>query len=268
MRLHRAFLLTRLPEKYSIYLGNHRTLKHSMRMTRETRRKELSEMSNEDLMALLQKGTEEALVILMERHEEGLSLYIRRFVGDLATTEDILQETWLRVYRNRHSYRRIALFSTWLYTIAGNLARSEYRKRKRRGRYGTESLTAMYEGEEYDCPIPVNELSPSECFESRMTGERIQEAFSMIPEEFREVVVLRDVQQLSYQEIAEITALPMGTVKSRINRGRTKLQHILAEHHVHQGKGHPGKCIPSPEEIKRGRIKRILRDSPHFRSGA
>ena len=91
----------------------------------------LTAMSDEDLMSQFQMGTVEAFDILVSRYKDPLTNYIYRFLGDMKECEDLLQETFLRVYRNRHSYRRIAKFSTWLYTIAGNLARSEYRKRKR-----------------------------------------------------------------------------------------------------------------------------------------
>src|SRR5690606_34298401 len=123
--------------------------------------------------------------------------------------------------------RRIAKFSTWLYTIAGNLARSEYRKRKRRRLYSLQSVNR--DDEEYEVEVPDETFSPDRHTESTIQDFYIQEALKRIPEEFREVVVLRDVQQLAYEEIAEITGLPMGTVKSRINRGRTKLQILLKD---------------------------------------
>ena len=187
----------------------------------------LAEMSDEDLMSYFQAGTVEAFDLLVNRYKDPLTNYIYRFLGDMKECEDLLQETFLRVYRNRHSYRRIAKFSTWLYTIAGNLARSEYRKRKRRRLYSLQSINR--EEEEFELEIPDETFSPDKHTESTIQDHYIQEALKLIPEEFREVVVLRDVQQLAYEEIAEITGLPMGTVKSRINRGRTKLQALLKD---------------------------------------
>ena len=187
----------------------------------------LESMNDEDLMSHFQKGTVEAFDILVNRYKDPLTNYIYRFIGDLKECEDLLQETFLRVYRNRHSYRRIAKFSTWLYTIAGNLARSEYRKRRRRKLYSLQSINR--EDEEYEMEVPDETFSPDKHTEGAIQDYHIQEALARIPEEFREVVVLRDVQQLSYEEIANITGLPMGTVKSRINRGRTKLQSLLKD---------------------------------------
>ncbi|MCS7082107.1 MAG: sigma-70 family RNA polymerase sigma factor [Bacteroidetes bacterium] len=187
----------------------------------------LHRLSDEDLMAAFQQGVEEAFDILVSRYKDPLANYIYRFLGDWEECEDLLQETFLRVYRNRHAYRRIAKFSTWLYTIAGNLARSEYRKRRRRR---VQSLVGLNrEEEEYEMEIPDETYSPERYTESVLQDRRIQEALRQISPEFREVVILRDIQQLSYEEIAEITGLPMGTVKSRINRGRARLQALLKD---------------------------------------
>ncbi|MEM8486244.1 MAG: sigma-70 family RNA polymerase sigma factor [Bacteroidota bacterium] len=187
----------------------------------------LVQMSDEDLMEQFQQGTVEAFNILVDKYSERLTHYLYGFLGDAKRCEDLLQETFLRVYRNRHSYQRIAKFSTWLYTIAGNLARSEYRKRKRRRMYSLQSVNR--DNEEYELQLPDETFRPDNHAESTIQDKYIQDALDEIPESFREVVVLRDVQQLAYEEIAEITGLPMGTVKSRINRGRSKLQILLKD---------------------------------------
>lgn len=197
------------------------------RLDDDKRSKALREMSDEALMGQLQSGVEEALEILIERYSERLSFYLRRFVKDEAKVKDMLQETFLRVYRNRHSYVPIAKFSTWLYTIAGNLARSEYRRRKRQRTYSI--YTQNTGGEEFEIPIPAETLSPPRYAERDIHRRAIQRALDRLPEEFREVVVFRDIQQLSYEEIAAITGLPLGTVKSRINRGRARLQEMLKD---------------------------------------
>ena len=186
----------------------------------------LKTMRDEDLMEHFQAGTVEAFNILVSRYSERLSHYLYSFLGDRKMCEDLLQETFLRVHRNRHSYQRIARFSTWLYTIAGNLARSEYRKRKRRPVYPIHSVSR--DNEEYEMVLPDDESQPPDKMtDVALQYQHIQDALDEITSDFREVVVLRDVQELSYDEIAQITGLPMGTVKSRINRGRTKLQGML-----------------------------------------
>jgi len=187
----------------------------------------LTQMSDEDLMAQFQAGTVDAFDILVSRHKDPLTNFIYRYLGDMETCEDLLQETFLRVYRNRYSYQRIAKYTTWVYTIARNLALSEYRKRKSRQMYSLQSLTR--DEEEYQVEIPDDTNTPDRFTESQIQDQHIQQALGRIPEEFREVVVLRDVQQLSYEEIAQITGLPMGTVKSRIHRGRSALMSLLSD---------------------------------------
>lgn len=193
----------------------------------------LLEMGDEDLMELFQQGTLKAFEILVSRYREPLAHYLYRFVADSRECEDLLQETFLRVYRNRLSYRRIARFSTWLYTIAGNLARSEYRKRKRRRMSSLQSLNRN--DEEYELEIPDDQELPDQHADESLQTDYVLNALEQIPEDFREVVVLRDVQHLAYEEIADITGLPMGTVKSRINRGRAKLQLLLTGLNVTPG---------------------------------
>jgi len=187
----------------------------------------LNAMQDEDLMEHFQAGTVEAFNILVGRYSERLSHYLYSFLSDRKMCEDLLQETFLRVHRNRHSYQRIARFSTWLYTIAGNLARSEYRKRKRRPVYPIHSVSR--DNEEYEMMLPDETQPPDNTTDAVLRYETIQDALDEITSDFREVVVLRDVQELSYDEIAQITGLPMGTVKSRINRGRSKLQDMLKD---------------------------------------
>ena len=187
----------------------------------------LQQMSDEDLMAQFQAGTVDAFNILIDRFSERLMHFLYGFSKDTKLCEDLLQETFVRVYRNRHAYQRIAKFSTWLYTIAGNLARSEYRKRKRRQIFSIHATNR--DGEEYEFSLPDETYLPDQHTEGTLQSTYIQQALNQIPLKFREVVVLRDIQQLAYEEIAEITGLPMGTVKSRINRGRMKLQGLLKD---------------------------------------
>ncbi len=184
-------------------------------------------MPDEDLMELFQAGTVEAYNILVDRYSERLMHYLYGFLGDKKRCEDLLQETFLRVHRNRHSYQRIAKFSTWLYTIAGNLARSEYRKQKRRHMSSIQSMSR--DNEEYEMPLPDETFAPDKHTEGVLQKSSIHKALDVLPASFREIIILRDIQQLAYNEISNITGLPMGTVKSRINRGRRKMQDLLKD---------------------------------------
>lgn len=192
-----------------------------------TQRAHLREFDDEELMDQLQTGVIEAFNILVDRYSDPLSHYLYGFVGDQSKVDDLLQETFIRVFRNRHSYRRIARFSTWLYTIAGNLARSEYRKRKRDPTLPIVRNTR--ENEEYEVELPDGRRSPERMADQPIYDREIHRALGQIDQRFREVVVLRDIQQLSYEEISEITGAPMGTVKSRIHRGRETLKTLLED---------------------------------------
>jgi RNA polymerase sigma-70 factor (ECF subfamily) len=148
-----------------------------------------------------------------------------RFLGDYASCADVVQETMIKVYRYKDTYSSVAKFSTWIYTIAGNLARTEYRRQRRRNifsisDYGEEHKT-------YD--LPDESYRPDVVTDSGIKDEIIQNALLKVKEAYREAVVLRDIQGLSYEEISEILGVNEGTVKSRINRGRAQLQELLKD---------------------------------------
>jgi RNA polymerase sigma-70 factor (ECF subfamily) len=187
----------------------------------------LDTLSDEELMLLFQRDVQAAFDILVERFQDPLMNYIVRFVGNYDDAADILQDTFLRIYKKKHLYKTIARVSTWVYTIAGNLAKSELRKGHRK--YTTRLVRTNDDNDEYTLPLPDGEPLPDRSANSSLLSEKIQEALLQIPEVFREAVVLRDIQELSYEEIAEIIDMPIGTVKSRISRGRLQLQEILKD---------------------------------------
>lgn len=195
--------------------------------TRTLDRVTLDKLSNEELMLLFQRDVRLAFDILVERFQNPLMNFIFRFTGNREDAADILQDTFIRVYRKKHLYKTIAKFSTWVYTIAGNLAKSELRRGHRK--YLTSIDRKKNEDEEYSIPMTDSKPLPDRNTDRRIVYERIQEALLTLPDGFREAVVLRDIQELSYEEIAEITELPIGTVKSRISRGRLQLQQLLKD---------------------------------------
>jgi RNA polymerase sigma-70 factor, ECF subfamily len=186
----------------------------------------LNRLSDEELIAEAQNDNAMAFNILVGRYKDPLTNFVFRFVGDMDDCQDIVQESFVRAYRNRASYKPVAKFSTWMYTIATNLAKSFLRRRKLR-RVFTFSRAA-------DEPEPIYEVPDENAradalLETHQRQERIQKALEELPNRYREIVVLRDIQELSYEEIAAITGLPMGTVKSRINRARALLQEMLKD---------------------------------------
>ena len=179
--------------------------------------------SDEELIARFQQGDAYAYDLLVKRYKEPLMNYIYRFVGDRNDAEDILQETFLRLYKNKHYYREIARFSTWIYTIAGNLAKTELRKRKRRQFFSINN----YMSTDKDYELPDKNITPDKYTDSAITDTEIQKAINRLSPKFRQVILLRDIQGFSYEEIANIVNIPLGTVKSRVNRARLRLQQDL-----------------------------------------
>lgn len=188
----------------------------------------LKQLSNEDLMEQFQAGYEQAFNELVGRFQDRLHNFLYRYTHDHQDCEDLVQETFLRVYRSRHSYERIAKFSTWMYTIALNLAKSLYKKKQRM----TTVTIHKDESDPEDRPLKLEDTNilPDDSLHEKMCMDHLEKALKELNDDFREVVVLRDIQQLAYDEIAEITDLPMGTVKSRINRGRAELQDLLEQY--------------------------------------
>ncbi len=189
--------------------------------------KSLAELTDEDLILEFQNNnTVRAFEILVERFKNPLTNFVFRFLGDYEACTDVVQETFIKVYRYKDSYNSVAKFSTWIYTIAGNLARTEYQKRKRRSFF---SINAFGEDKNENFDIPDESYRPDVMTDSGIKDEIIQKALQKVSPVYREVVILRDVQDLSYEEIAEITGITVGTVKSRINRGRAQLQKLLKD---------------------------------------
>ena len=180
--------------------------------------------SDEELIARFQDGDTYAFDQLVRRYKDPLLNFVFRFIGDIIESEDIVQDTFYRVYKNKHYYKEVAKFSTWIYTIAGNLAKTELRKRKRRKIFSINKETPIEK--EFELPDP--ERDPEQEVNSTITEKHIHKAIGNLPPKFRQVIILRDIQGFSYEEISSIIKVPLGTVKSRVNRARLRLQEDLS----------------------------------------
>ena len=181
--------------------------------------------SDEELILRFQKGDEQSYVELVNRYRDRLINYIYRFVSDIESAEDIVQDAFLKVYTHKHYYKQIAKFSTWLYTIAGNLAKTELRKKK------TRKVTNLSQigPKDKDFELPSVEPETDKVAQNEYIEKRIQIAINKLPLHFKTVTILRDIQEFSYEEISKIVDVPLGTVKSRINRARLQLQKELKD---------------------------------------
>lgn len=187
---------------------------------------EMAQLSDEELMEEIVRRSEDAFTALVTRYQNRIVNVVSRLINDRDRAQEIAQETFLRVYIHRERYRPSGKFSTWLYTIAMNLAKNEIRRRVRAR--GVVSLDKLIEvagdsGGFIADPAP----GPDRLFRRRDVEAKVSTAVERLPRKFREVIVLRDIQQLSYEEIGEALKIPGGTVRSRINRARLALKELL-----------------------------------------
>ena len=178
-------------------------------------------LTDERLIKQFQEGDRHAFDELVKRYKDRLHNFVYRYMNNQTLAEDVVQETMIKLYTHKHYYKPIAKFSTWIYTIAKNLALTELRKNKRKR---TESMWNN-RGELID--IKSNEESLENKVQNELAVEELNKCLDEIPENFRIAVVLRDFQELSYEEISKILEIPIGTIKSRINRGRIQLAEKL-----------------------------------------
>ncbi|MGA2623600.1 MAG: sigma-70 family RNA polymerase sigma factor [Bacteroidota bacterium] len=183
--------------------------------------------TDEELISAFQQGDATAFGVIVGRYKDRLVNFVFRYVGDYDDADDIVQETFVRVYRSRDLYQPVAKFSTWIYTIATNLAKTELRRRRYR------MLVPLSRKSEHDAGRDVEiadaRYPADDTAERSLQQEFIQRALNAIPAKYRELVVLCDIQELSYDEICAVTGLNVGTVKSRLNRGRAQLQKLLKD---------------------------------------
>ena len=184
-------------------------------------------LSDHDLIEQAKQGDEDAFAEIVRRYKNPIVNYLYRFLNDYEEAVDLAQETFVRVYFAIDRYHRGFAFSTYIYRIATNLAISEIRRRRRRRLLSLSGLfqsdyeeTAEYQPRD-ERILPDAELVDDE--QSRV----IAKAIAALPEKYRVAIILRDVQGRSYEEIAAITELGLGTTKSRINRGRGLLREKL-----------------------------------------
>ena len=171
-------------------------------------------------MKRFQNGDENAYIELVNRYRDKILNFIFNYIGDFEISEDIVQDTMVKLYQKKHYYKEIAKFSTWLYTIAKNLANTELRKKKQRK---TTILSHISKDDKpYD--IPSDQPGTHQDIESEITVEIIRNAIDQLNDKFKTVILLRDIQELSYEDISSIVGVPIGTIKSRINRARLQLQ--------------------------------------------
>lgn len=182
----------------------------------------LPELADEDLIALSKQGDEGAFGEFVSRHASSVHRWMARSVGS-DEADDMTQEVFFRAYRGVAKFRGDAPPRAWLASIADNAVKNRYRAR---GRFRRIFAASADSGLAADPPTPA--ADPEAQAQSGEVRRFVAEALKLLPVEFRMPVILRDLEEWSYEEIAASLELPIGTVKSRIARGRGQLKAILA----------------------------------------
>lgn len=189
------------------------------------RRAVTSQESDESLVARCQAGDLSAFPILVERYKDPIYNLAYRMLRQREEAEDAAQEAFLHVFRSLGRFSTDQRFSPWIYKIASNLCLD--RLRKRRG--VVLSLDAPVSAEsDVARELPDWRDNPERAAENTELKSTVQAAVEGLPERYRMIVILRHMHDLSYEEIAEATGLPLGTVKTRLFRARELLRHVLS----------------------------------------
>ncbi len=182
------------------------------------------ELSDHQIIEETKNGNDDAFGEIMNRYKQPLTNYLYRMLNDYEEAVDLAQESFVRVYFAIDRYHSGYAFSTYIYRIATNLAISEIRKRKRRKLF---SLTGLYQydgDEEKEFQPPDEKPLPEDDLVNLEKRKVIEKAIVALPEKYRVPIVLREIEEKTYEEIADILELGLGTTKSRISRGRGLLR--------------------------------------------
>jgi RNA polymerase sigma-70 factor, ECF subfamily len=188
----------------------------------------LRAMDDSAVVSTFLGGEERAFTELVERYQTRLLNFIYRTIGDREKAEDLVQEVFIRVYRHLHRFDRSKKFSTWVYTIASNLAKNELRNRSRNPLVLFQTVQRSYQDDDRPVEFEDPNSRPDDMYHQRHLQKIVEETVSKLPEHHRNVFILRELEGKSYEEIAEITDCNLGTVKSRLNRARNSFAEIIA----------------------------------------
>src|ERR1700716_4543169 len=197
-------------------------------LTGPTIREQLRAMDDAEVVTSFLGGEERAFQELVERYQTRLLNSGYRTIGDREKAEDLVQEVFIRVYRHLHRFDRSKKFSTWVYTIASNLAKNELRNRARNPLVLFQAVQKNFEDDDRPLQFEDTTSRPDDMYRKRHLREIVEESVAKLPEHHRNVFFLRELEGKSYEEIAEITDCNLGTVKSRLNRARNSFAEIIA----------------------------------------
>ena len=180
----------------------------------------LEELSDEELVTAHLEGRPGAFQDLYNRYRDRLVHFITRKTGDSDRAQDLVQEAFIRVTRHLHRFDTSKKFSTWIYTIASNLSKNELRNRSRSPLVLFQRLTSNWDDDHRPLQFEDFSMRPDDLYRKRYLRRLVEDLVKELPEHHRLVFRLRELEGKSYEEIAEITGVNLGTVKSRLHRAR------------------------------------------------
>jgi RNA polymerase sigma-70 factor (ECF subfamily) len=181
--------------------------------------------SDGELVARCKNGDMSAFDLIVHKHKVPLINFAYRFIGDRDTAEDLVQETFVRVYKNISRYRKdTASLRTWMYRIAANLCKNELRNRSTRSKMLVNSAMVAQDSSVLTEEMMDGSRGPDRQLEEKELQKVLAQAISRLPERLRISIILRDIEGMTYEEISRVINRPIGTVKSRINRARLMLR--------------------------------------------
>jgi len=186
--------------------------------------------TDSQVVAAYLDGDRRAFEMLVDRYQRRLLNFVYRTIGDRERAEDLVQEVFIRVHRHLHRFDQSKKFSTWIYTIASNLAKNELRNRSRNPLVLFQAIRKDDDVEQRPLQFEDRQSRPDDLFRKRHLRELVEWTVAQLPEHHRIVFVLRELEGKTYEEIAEITDCNLGTVKSRLNRARARFAQIVAPH--------------------------------------
>ncbi|MFQ5739118.1 MAG: RNA polymerase sigma factor [Acidobacteriota bacterium] len=181
------------------------------------------------LVSAYLQGHEEAFEVLVYRYQDKLVNYLNNLLHDYEMAVDLGQEAFIRVFQNADRYRGKYQFSTWIYRIATNLAIDEIRRRRRKGRFFFYNVMSLFQKDDMAYPLPDSRESPEKSLDRKEKLQRLQAAIDSLPQKYRLAFMLKEAQELSYEETSRILNISLGTAKSRIHRAKMLLRGKLVD---------------------------------------
>ncbi len=173
-------------------------------------------------------GSKRAFDELVSRYQKRLLNFIYRTIGDRERAEDLVQEVFIRVHRHMKRFDQTKKFSTWIYTIASNLAKNELRNRSRSPLVLFQTIKKNWDADHRPLQFEDKHQRPDDLYRKRHLRDLVRWAVRQLPDHHRVVFVLRELEGKTYEDIAKITGCNLGTVKSRLNRARNRFAQVIA----------------------------------------